>query len=254
MKESLLFRAWIKLLTAYILAFGISLLIGSLLVNIVNVEPDVIIDISTKRISYANPVLELGSRTGIDLGVMLFIWNSLACLATLSFIYTASWFNPSHVENFPRIVRRFFCSKTKMKLLCHLPGCSKIDSEPLRRLYLWLLVPYFGIVLLATENGLAISTAESILGSLSIGIISLLPHGIIEIPAICLAGAVAYAAHLKIRETGLKNHVADTFQTIESYRRILPMRKIVAVVIAAIFIAGVIEAHVTLKIIEKLTG
>ena len=67
-----------------------------------------------------------------------------------------------------------------MKLLCHLPGCSKIEVESLRRLYVWLLVPLLGIVLLGLESGLQVATAGEIIGSLSAAVISLLPHGLIE--------------------------------------------------------------------------
>lgn len=252
MKKNLLLCAWKRLLLAYIVSLGLGLLFGYALVNVIKVEPETIINVSTKRISYVDPILEFGTKKGFDKGLMLFFWNALVSFATLSFIYTASWFNPGQIDQFPRPFRKFFCSKAKMKLLCHLPGCSKISSEPLRRLHLWLSVPYFGLILLGTENGLSISTAGNIFGSLSIGLISLLPHGIIEIPAISFAGAVAFSAHLKTKEVNRKNDILAAFQIIESYRADLPIKKIAAVVIAAIFIAGIIEAHVTLKIIETL--
>jgi hypothetical protein len=227
-------------------------MVGWLLIHIINIEPKTLFEISTKRISYTLPLLEAGSETGIDRSIMLFIWNTLACLAILSFIYTASWFDPDHSDRFPHLLRKRFCSKSKMKLLCYLPGCSKIEAEPLRRLYLWLKVPFYGIILLGVENGLGISTAPAMLGSYGNGLIALLPHGIIEIPTICLAGAVVYAAFLHIQANLQTGPMAETFNAVLNYRKTLPLPKITAGVIVALLIAGIIEAHVTLKIMANL--
>ena len=252
--RTVFFRAWKTLITAYLISLALSWATGWLLIHIINIQPQTLFEIATKRISYALPVLEAGSEKGFDRSIVLFIWNSLACLAIMSFIYTACWFDPNHSNRFPHLIRKLFCSKNKMKLLCYLPGCSKIEAEPLRRLYLWLQVPFYGILLLGIENGLGISTAPTILGSYQKGLIALLPHGIIEIPAICLAGAVVYAAHLHIKANIQTDPTADKFKAVEKYRKTLPFKKIAAVVIVALLIASIIEAHVTLEIMAKLMG
>lgn len=95
-----LFKAWKILLIAYVTASAVSLLSGYFLISIFNLEPEIIQSISTKRISIAFPVFDLGLTLGIDLGILLFIWNSLAALATISFIYTAQLFNPINVSFF----------------------------------------------------------------------------------------------------------------------------------------------------------
>lgn len=254
MNNNLIFSAWKRLITVYAVSFALSWTVGLLLINFTGIEPETLFDLSTKRVSYVHPVMTFSAKFGIDPGIMLFFWNSMGCLATLSFIYTAAWFNPNLMDLSPRAVRKAFSSKTRMKLLCHLPGCSKIDAEPLRRLYLWLLVPYFSLILLGTENGLSASTAGHLLGSLQIGLISLLPHGIIEIPGICLAGSVAYSAHLLIRKKAQKNDIANIFQIVESHKTSLPIFKIAMTVILAMLLSGIIEAHITLKIVENLVS
>ena len=254
MHQKILFRAWMQLVAAYLISLGLSWLTGWLLIHIIKIQPQILFELSTKRISYTLPLLEAGSEKGFDESIILLVWNSLACLATLSFIYTASWFDPDHSDHFPHFIRKRFCSKRKMKLLCYLPGCSRIEAEPLRRLYLWLNVPFYGIVLLGVENGLSISTAPAILGSYGKGLIALLPHGIIEIPTICLAGAVVYAAFLHIKTNMQTDLTADTFNAVANYRKTLPLQKIAAGVIIALLIAGIIEAHLTLKIMANLMG
>jgi uncharacterized membrane protein SpoIIM required for sporulation len=91
------------------------------------------------------------------------------------------------------------------------------------------------------------------LGSYGKGLIALLPHGIIEIPAICLAGAVVYAAHLHIKANLKTDSTADAFYAVEKYRRRIALKKIVALLLAALLLASIIETHVTLKIMAKLT-
>lgn len=246
--------AWQRLIVGYLSAFSMALLLGMLLTNYFNVDAKILFKISTKRIAHAHPVLEWGTSTGLDQSIVLFIWNSLSVCATLSFIFTASWFNPNQSHQFPRPIRSFFCTRTRMKLLCYFPGCIKIEAESLRRLYLWLRVPLYGIILLGVENGLSISTAAEIFGSLPMGVVSLLPHGIIEIPAICAAGAVPYSAHLILREKRSSKEIEEAFHTMEAYRNTLALKKIVSLVIFALLIAGIVEAHVTLKIITNLTS
>jgi uncharacterized membrane protein SpoIIM required for sporulation len=141
-----------------------------------------------------------------------------------------------------------------MKLLCFLPGCSKIEEEPLRRLYVWLMVPYIGMILLGFETGLSTSTAKNLFGSYLTGIVSLLPHGIIEIPAIALAGAVTFSAHLLIKPKVAGNMVATVFQDVDAYRNELPIKKISLSVILCLFFAGLVEAHFTQALIDRLIG
>lgn len=250
--QSLLYVAWKKLIVAYVLAFAISLLAGTLLVKIGHIQPERLYEISTKRLSYALPVLDMGSRHGIDNGVLLFVWNSIGALTTLSFIYTAALFNPQHIGWFPQGVRKIFCGKTRMKIFCYLPGCSKIEEESLRRLYVWVMVPLLGIILLGMESGLSVSTATYIFGSFFSAIIALLPHGLIEIPTLALAGAVTYSAHLRIKEQARGNMTGAVFHQIEKHRKAMPIIKIALAVIGCLFLAGLVEAHVTQRILDNI--
>lgn len=239
-------------MVAYGLSFAIGLGAGTLLVLIGHVRPERLYEISTKRLSCAIPVFDMGLQHGIDMGALLFLFNSIGALVTLSFIYTAALFNPAHLQWPPRGVRRVFCGKARMKLFCHLPGCSKIEEEPLRRLYVWVMVPLLGIILLGMESGLSVSTAACIFGSFFSAIISLLPHGLIEIPTLALAGAVPYSAHLLIEEQARGNRTRAVFQRMEKYRTEMPIRKIALSVVGCLFLAGFVEAHVTQRILDAL--
>jgi len=208
--------------------------------------------VSTKRLSYALPVFDAGLQHGIDMGVLLFIWNSLGALITLSFINTVALFNPYHVGLSPKGVRKLFCGKTRMKIFCYLPGCAKIEAESLRRVYVWAMVPLLGIVLLGIESGLQVSTATYLFGSFFSAIIALLPHGLIEIPTLALAGAVTYSANLLVNAQATGHTTGVVFQQIEKHRNAMPIMKIALLVIGCLFAAGWVEAHVTQMMLDNL--
>lgn len=251
-KTYFLYKAWKTLIIAYLTASALSLLAGYVLINFFNLEPAIIQGISSKRISYAFPVIDQGLKLGLDLGVLLFIWNSLAALATMSFVYTAQFFNPENVSLFPQAVRKVFCGKSKMRVLCLLPGCLEIKVESHRRLYVWLMIPLLGMILLGLETGLSVSTSTFTFGSMMVGILSFLPHGIIEIPSIALAGAVAFSAQLRLKETIRTHSTGDVFDLTRAYASSMPVSQIASIVIASLFVAGLVEAHVTRNILNHL--
>jgi hypothetical protein len=250
MKPTLLYTAWKKLILTFVLAYVFSLLAGIVLVNMIDIAPETIFRMSTKRLSYALPVMDMGTNAGIDGGIILFIWNTIGALTAISFTYTAALFNPLDKGKSPKAVRNFFCSPPRMKLLCFLPGCMKINEESLRRLYVWLMVPYIGMILLGIEVGFTASTAKPIFGSYLIGFIALLPHGVIEIPAIALAGAVTYSAHLLIKHRAHKNQIHDIFNSVKKHGHEIPLKKVILAVVICLFIAGFIEAHLTQSLLN----
>ncbi|MBR9987912.1 MAG: stage II sporulation protein M [Desulfosarcina sp.] len=250
--QPLLYIAWKKLIVAYVIALATGLVAGTLLVKIGHIQPERIFEVSTKRLSYALPVLDMGSRHGIDSGILLFVWNSIGALITMSFIYTAALFDSRHIGLPPRVVRKIFGGKTRMKILCYLPGCSKIEEESLRRVYVWVMVPLLGIILLGIESGLQVSTATYIFGSFFSAIMALLPHGLIEIPTLALAGAVAYSAHPLVSALAPGNTTRAVFQQIEKHRNAMPIMKIAILVIGCLFVAGWVEGHVTPMILDNL--
>jgi uncharacterized membrane protein SpoIIM required for sporulation len=252
--RALLIQAWIKLIRAYLVSFAASLIAGYILVEWLRLDPQKLFEISTKRLAVAGSVFEKGMAFGIDTGILLFVWNSLGALATISFIYTASLINPQNISKFPRKLRKSLVGTSRMKALRFLPGCSKIDQEPIRRLYVWLMVPMLGIILLGAECGFIVSTATHLFGSYLNGIMLLLPHGIIEIPAISLAGAVTFSGHLLVKAAAGNNAAADdVFTDVQNYRNALPIRTIALFVILCLLIAGFIEAHLTGKVVGFFT-
>jgi len=243
--RSLLYLAWKQLLLSYLAALVIGLVVGLLLVKAGLIAPERLFEASTRRISSALPVFDLGINLGVDLGVLLFGWNVLGAFATISFLYTGALFNPDHMDMSPRGLRKIFCGSRRMKLLCYLPGCSKIEAESLRRLYVWLMVPLLGMILLGLESGLQVATAGEIGKSILSAAVSLLPHGLIEIPIYTLAGAVPFSAHLHIRETAQNNLTQVVFQNLETHRKAVPIKTIGWSVIGGLLAAGLVEAHVT---------
>lgn len=243
--KSLFYSAWKRLIGAYLLSFVLSFLVGIFFIEIFKVAPETLFEISTKRLSYAVSVFDVGAKLGIDNGIVLFSWNAMGALATIAMLYAAPLFNPHNLSLFPRGIRRAFCGTRRMKLLCFLPGCSIIEDESHRRLYVWLMVPWLGMILLGLESGLAVSTSASLFGSYVIGFVSLLPHGIVEIPTISFAGAVTFAAHLLVKEKAGGVREGEVFADVENYKNRVPLQRCVPVVLIFLLIAGLVEGHVT---------
>lgn len=250
--RSLYYRAWTKLIFVYLTSLVISLAAGIFFIKGLRVPPETLLEISTKRLSYVFPIFETGAEMGIDRGILLFVWNTLGALFTISFLYTSSLFNPHHTELFPQNIRKAFCGRKRMKLFCFLPGCRKIENESLRRLYVWLMIPWLGMILLGIESGLTVSTSTYLFGSYFIGLVSFIPHGIIEIPTITFAGAVTFSAHLLIKEKAKSNRTEEIFQTLENHKKMIPLQIIIPTFMFCLFIAGLIEGHITEKIIDAL--
>jgi hypothetical protein len=248
----LLSAAWKKLLLAFLFAFAISITIGIMLIKIIGISPEAIYQISSKRISHVLPLLESGAKAGIDPGLLIFLWNGLGALATISFIYTAAFFDPLKLTVFPRGLRKMFSGRGRMKMFCFLPGCRDIEEEPLRRVYVWLMVPLLGMILLGVEIGFSLSTSIFLFDSAALAFISLMPHGIIEIPALAMAGAVSFSAHQLMRREISANRVDCVFAEIDAYKRKLPVAVIAFTVLLCLLSAALIEARVTGMIMDLL--
>jgi len=239
-----------RLIRAYLISFAASMLAGYILVEWFQLEPKKLFEISTQRLAAAGSLFQKGIAFGIDPGILLFIWNSLGALATISFIYTSSLLNPQNITRFPQGLRKSLVGTSRMKALRFLPGCSTIEEEPLRRLYVWLMVPLLGIILLGAECGFIVSTATHLFGSYLNGIMSLVPHGIIEIPAFSLAGAVTFSGHLLVKGRAGQYPADVVFDDVQIYRKTLPVRTIALLVILCLLIAGFVEAHITGKVMD----
>ena len=252
LNNSLFYTAWMRLMLTYLVATGASFTAGLFFIRYLKIAPETILEISTKRLSYVFPIFETGAAMGIDGGILLFIWNSLGALVTISFLYTAPLFNPHHLTLFPHNIRKAFCGRKRMKLFCFLPGCLDFENESLRRLYVWLMIPWLGMILLGIESGLTISTATYLFGSYIIGVVSFIPHGIIEIPTISFAGAVTFSAHLLLKEQSGKKETGEIFQTIESYKGKIPLRQIILIILSCLLLAGLVEGHLTERVLDSL--
>ncbi len=251
--RAIFYHAWIKLIRAYLISFAVSMAAGYVLIEWVHLDPQKLFEITTRRLAVAGSVFEKGMKFGIDPGILLFVWNSLGALATISFVYTASLINPQNITRFPRGLRKSLVGTSRMKVLRFLPGCSLIEEEPVRRLYVWLMVPLLGIILLGAECGFIVSSATHLFGSYLNGIMALVPHGVIEIPAFSLAGAVTFSGHLLVKEAAGKNSTDDVFNDVQVFRNTLSIRTIALFVILCLLIAGYIEAHVTGDVVDFFT-
>lgn len=245
MKTPFLIIAWVRLLRIYLVAFCCSFFVGLLLINVFGVPPEKLFTASSTRLSYVIPIFDAGVNAGIDQGLIIFFWNSCGALITLSFLYFSDLFNPTKREKSPKLLRNVFCGRHRMKLLCFLPGCKRVEEESVRRLYVWLMIPLLGMLLLGVESGLMVATGKDAFGSYLTSVLALLPHGIIEIPIVSLAGAVTLSGHLLVKKEMQILEVSQLFEMLKEHRRSIPVVKICAFVVAGLAIAGALEAHFT---------
>lgn len=245
MKTPFFLIAWVRLLRIYLIAFCFSFLVGILLIDFFDVPPEKLFAASSTRLSYVIPIFDAGINAGVDLGIIIFLWNSSGALITLSFLYFSGLFNPKERENSPKLLRNIFCGKHRMRLLCFLPGCKRVEDESVRRLYVWLMIPLLGILLLGVESGLVVATGKDFFGSYLVSILALVPHGIIEIPAVSLAGAVTLSGHLLVKQEMQLLEVSKLFDMLKEHRRAIPVVKISTLVVCGLAIAGALEAHFT---------
>lgn len=240
-----LFRAWKILLLAYVAALTGSLVAGAVMIYGLGVSAEAVFEASTRRIAIAMPVFDAGGAAGIDSGVLIFAWNAAGALVIISFVYSASLLDPDRADCWPRMVRKLFCGRSEMRLFRLLPGCARIASEPVRRLYVWLMVPLLSVILLGVENGFSLAATGRVFGSLWTGVVTMIPHGVLEIPTFALAGAVTYSAQLAIRSVAYSEAPAAAFERLRQHRSQLAIPAIAAAVIVALMAAGFIEAHIT---------
>ncbi len=219
--------------------------VGMVLVKGVGIHPERLFAMSTQRLAVALPVFEHGARLGVDLGVLLFIWNSLGAMVTISFVHAVGLLDPRRLDAPPRWIRQLFIGRSRMKLLCLLPGCARIEAEPLRRLYVWLMVPLLGLMLLGLESGLQICAATFFGNGFFSALMAFLPHGVIEIPAFALAGAVPFSAHLLVASRACDLPLPAVFDAVDVHRKALPLKGVALIVVGALMVAGLIEAHLT---------
>lgn len=250
MLPSLFYKAWGHLLRGYLFSLCISFVFGLMLLYVFHLEPGAIFQASSTRISYVVPVFDAGVGLGLDLGFIIFLWNSGGALVTMLFFFAYKLFDPERLAQPPRLLRTILCGKQPMRLLCYLPGCRAVEKEHLRRLYVWLMIPFLGIILLGFESGMMLAVGKELQGSYLASFISFLPHGIIEIPAIALAGAVTFSGHLLVKEQVYSVTSAQLFNKLAAYEKRLPAKKLAVAVVAALFAAGMIEAHVTTAILN----
>ena len=252
--KNLVFQAWGKLIRAYLVSFAASLAAGYVLIEWIALNPQKIFDLTTKRLVAAGAIFEKGLAFGIDPAMLLFVWNSAGALATISFIYTASLIHPGRTHHFPKRVRKALVGKTPMKALRFLPGCLQIQQEPVRRVYVWLMVPLLGMILLGVECGFIVSSATHLFDSYLMGIMSLAPHGVVEIPAFALAGAVTFSGHLLVKQSAGRIGERAVFDAIKIHREAIPVRLIALFVMLCLLVAGIIEAHTTGKVLAAVFG
>ena len=83
---------------------------------------------------------------------------------------------------------------------------------------------------------------------------SLAPHGVVEIPAFALAGAVTFSGHLLVKQSA--GHIGESavFDAIGTHRKALPVRPIALFVVLCLLVAGIIEAHITGKVLVAVFG
>ncbi len=246
------FYAWKRLVVTYLLTAGGCFFIGRALLESGIISAESLFELSTKRISSVAAFFSVGGERGIDPGIIIFFWNLGGAYLSISLLFFALLFNPEKKGDSPRWLRAVFCGNHRMKMLCYLPGCRNYSEESLRRLYVWLMIPFLGMMLLGVESGFMLATSGEGLVPFLRSIFHFIPHGLIEIPAFAMAGAVTYSGHLLLKKTMADSDERAVFLAVKEYVSSFPLMSLCFSIAVLLFFAAMIEAHLTHKIVALI--
>ena len=245
-------QAWARLIVMLVVAmvFAYALFWGLAAAGLINPESALkAASVGVRNVSL--PLVHAGAERGIDPSIVIFGVNSVAAAVMAMLLFAAPLIDPNVKSGFPRLVRGLLTKedpidRAMFRLLRAAPSFRAVGVKELRPLYVWLrLIPPCVMVALGFEIGTIWAAAAEILQSFRVSTATLMPHGLFEIPALALAGALPYGAYRAVRGDMEAGRSAEVFAAI---RRAIRSRAVwgrVAGVVVLLIVAAWVEIHVT---------
>ncbi len=198
------------------------------------------------------PIVEAGMERGLPMGLMLFAVNFSVSVVFILLLVAAPLLDPEATGEFPSLLRKMVTKKTAMdkplfRVLGFLPSFRELGHEDLRAVAVWLNVaPGAAMIILGIELGAVTAAVQKLSGSLLYAGAILLPHCVVELPALCLAGSLPLGAYRSLREQARNGAVTEFFTSIREMIRLRGTRMRIVLVPVLLLLAALIESEVTL--------
>jgi|GEM_PF-3912477 len=242
-----LFQAWVFQLAILWIFFGLGLLIAWALVHFAGIRPDRIFAFSTAGIHYvARPIMDTGATLGVNPALVLMGLNLVATAALASPLWYTPLFDPRRMHLFPSGLRRVIIHDPTLVAFRPFPGFRAIPDPELRPIFAWLyFLPLFPVGVLGTIIGMATASACIVFRSIPLVAGYLLPHGMLEIPAILLGGALPVGAYFAVHNTLRQGRTDVVFSILAERRKFLSVCRILTLIVLLLGTAAAIEAYFT---------
>ena len=253
MKDRFYFNwAWGRLLLVLIIAGGLAYIVVLSLLSLKVVDADAVFGIAAGGVRHISlPIVKTGMAHGVPLAIMLFAVNFFISMILVSLLFISPLLDPNAKEEFPSPIRRMlikpkFIDKYLFRLLGSITGFRHLQNRSLLVLTLWLrFTPLIAVIFLGIELGTATAAAQTLWESFFLFAAIILPHGLLELPAICLAAALPFGTYRFVRDGIRKGAVTDVFRDVRAAMRSQQTRRKLRHIICLLLAAGIVESHLT---------
>lgn len=256
MHRSHVVRAWKWLLAHLVIAASISYLATLLLAVLGLSTPKALLDASTVGIRHVGlPIVNQGMTLGIDEGIMLFFCNLSVALSIVAVVYCSQLLNPHSRNRRFLWLRRHLQKDCSVKSMQKIPPFADIQSSQLcLASFILLVTPYVAIITIGILAGALLGTAQLLSSSPLVALAYIMPHGIPEIAALLLACSIPVGTWMTIRPVVNNEHSKKAFRRIDRAVESQELQRYLKMIINLLLIAGLTEAHLTLKVVALFSG
>lgn len=256
MHRAYVFRAWKWLLAHLVIAASIGYILMILLAGFGLVKPSTIVQSTMFGLSHAGSVIVAqGASIGLDQGVMIFFCNLTVALLIVANVYWSRLLNPRNQHRLAVRLHRALGQDPSAEYLRKIKPFARIQSpQLLLTSFLLLGAPYIATVTLGLMAGALLGVALIQTSSPLVALAYIVPHGIPEISALLLACSIPIGIWMAIRPVVGNVCPAVAFRRIERVVASQQFQQDLKLIINLLMIAGLVEAHFTLKVVALFTG
>lgn len=249
-------RAWKWLLVRLLIAASAGYLSTLLLVGLKLASPAAVLRTTTSGLRHVGrPILTQGVAIGIDRGVMIFFCNLAVAMLIVALVYWVQLLNPYNQEPSFLRFRRHLQRDRSAEHLRKIPLFAEIQSSQLRLTsFLLLVAPLIATVVLGFMAGILLGSVHLLSSSPLVALAYILPHGVPEVTALLLACSLPVGIWTVIRPVVDNEQPAVAFRRIERAVASQQFQRSLKIIVTLLMIAGVTEAHLTLRVVALFSG
>jgi hypothetical protein len=244
--------AWGRLMLMLAVSWVASYLLILGLIKTAAVSPDAVLNVATGGVRHVSiPIVEAGVEKGVPVGMMFFAVNFSVSMVFILLLVASPLLDPGARDEFPSLIRRILTRKSSLDkplfwVLGFLPSFRNLGNEELQPVTVWLNVaPAAAMTVLGIELGAVTAAVQIRFGSLLFAVALLVPHCVLELPALCLAGSLPFGAYRSLRDDAANGSIEIFFDNVRTIIQSSKTRVRIALVPCLLLVAGVVEHQVT---------